>query len=69
MQRVHAAPRLHIQVWDLGGERIFKAPQSGVQIVQSLQRHVELATAACTGLHHLKMLVRWHLKYIDITKP
>ena len=47
-----------------GGSRIFKAPQSDVELVHSLQRHVELVTAAFKRLHHLKMLVRWHLNYV-----
>ena len=68
LQRVQAAPWLHISLFFLGARWQSYAPEIPVELVNSLQKHVEAVAAASKNLHHLRLLVTGHPNHSDDRK-
>ncbi len=70
LQRVQAAPWLQIKLSCLSPKWTFTYynPPPAL-LVKSLQKHLEVATAASRGLGDLKLLVRYHLGHFTETSP
>ena len=64
LQRLRAAPWLGIDVSDLDSNWAYGQPEPGAQVVDRLQKNVEVAIALCRGLD-LRLLVSWFLIRID----
>lgn len=64
IQRVQASPWLHVEMSDLDAFRAVDASESDdesddEQRFNRLQKPLKAAAAACRGLRHLRLLVRW----------